>query len=476
MTTPTPVPAKRPHVVVVGGGFGGIAAVRKLKRADVDVTLIDRHTYNTFNPLLYQVATASLNPGDITWFLRAIRAKQSNVRFLKGTVTAMDHDTQTVHLEGGVEVRYDYLVIAVGVTTNFFGVPGAEEFAMPLYKRSQALAVRDKMFANLENAAINGQRRDLRIVVVGGGATGVETAGAFAELRNLDMPTTYPELDRKRVHITLVEMLPHVLGPFAPRLREYAKKSLIKRDVDLRLETAVKEVREDGVVIEREGKEEFLPAGIVVWASGVTAHSTLGDWNIPQGRGGRIETDEQRRVKGLKNVFAIGDVSLGPEQLPQLAQPAIQGGKYVAKLIKAEQKGRTVKAFRYRDKGTMATIGRASAVAEIKFMPKMTGFFAWIIWVGLHIVTLLGNRNRFATLTNLTAKYLTRNSHNAIVGETPPVIPVEPLVIEPLARDDDKRKRPATPREEWGKRAAELDQEYAKAQVSRGPSSGDDEP
>src|ERR1044071_4476803 len=204
MTTSTPVPAKRPHVVVVGGGFGGIAAVRKLKRADVDVTLIDRHTYNTFNPLLYQVATASLNPGDITWFLRAIRAKQGNVRFLKGTVTSMDHDTQTVHLEGGVEVRYDYLVIAVGVTTNFFGVPGAEEFAMPLYKRSQALAVRDKMFANLENAAINGQTRDLRIVVVGGGATGVETAGAFAELRNIDMPTTYPELDRRRVHITLV--------------------------------------------------------------------------------------------------------------------------------------------------------------------------------------------------------------------------------------------------------------------------------
>jgi NADH dehydrogenase len=476
MTSSTPVPAKRPHVVVVGGGFGGIAAVRKLKRADVDVTLIDRHTYNTFNPLLYQVATASLNPGDITWFLRAIRAKQSNVRFLKGTVTAMDHDKQVVHLEGGVEVRYDYLIIAVGVTTNFFGVPGAEELAMPLYRRSQALAVRDKMFANLENAAINGQRRDLRIVVVGGGATGVETAGAFAELRNIDMPTTYPELDPKRVHITLVEMLPHVLGPFAPRLREYAKKSLLKRDVDLRLETAVKEVREGGVVIEHDDKEEFLPAGIVVWASGVTAHSTLQDWNLPQGRGGRIETDEHRRVKGLTNVFAIGDVAIGPEQLPQLAQPAIQGGKHAAKVIKAEQKGRTVKPFRYLDKGTMATIGRASAVAEIKFMPKMTGFFAWIIWVGLHIVTLLGNRNRLATLTNLATKYLSRNSHNAIVGETPPVIPVEPLVIEPLGRDDDRsRKRESTPREEWGRRAAELDAEYAKAQVTRDPSSGDDE-
>ncbi|MGH3456737.1 NAD(P)/FAD-dependent oxidoreductase [Aeromicrobium sp.] len=428
--TPPASSGKRPHVVVVGGGFGGIAAVRKLKRADVDVTLIDRHTYNTFNPLLYQVATASLNPGDITWFLRAIRAKQSNVRFLKGTLKSIDHESRALHLEGAVEVKYDYLVLACGVTANFFGVPGAEEFSMPLYQRSQALQVRDRMFANLEDAAINGQNRDLRIMVVGGGATGVETAGAFAELRNLDMPTTYPELDRERVHITLVEMMPHVLGPFAPKLRDYTVRSLKKRQVDLRLETAVKEVRADGVVVEKDGKEEFLPAGIVVWASGVTTHPTVADWDVPQGRGGRIETDEHRRVKGLDNVFAIGDVSIGPEEMPQLAQPAIQGGKYVAKLIKADLKGRTLKPFTYHDKGTMATIGRSSAVAEIKFLPKLTGFPAWIIWVALHIVTLLGNRNRFATLINLSAKYLVWGSHNAIVGETPLVTADYPFVVE----------------------------------------------
>jgi NADH dehydrogenase len=301
---------------------------------------------------------------------------------------------------------------------------------MPLYKRSQALLVRDRMFANFEYAAINGQDRDLRIVVVGGGATGVETAGAFAEMRNLDMPTTYPELDRDRIHITLVEMLPHVLGPFAPKLRDYASKSLLKRDVDLRLDTAVKEVREDGVLVEHDGEQEFLPAGIVVWATGITAHPSVADWNVPQGRGGRIETDEQRRVKGLENVFAIGDVSIAPDELPQLAQPAIQGGKYVAKLIKADLKGRTRKPFKYLNKGTMATIGRSSAVAEIKFMPKLTGFPAWVIWVGLHIVTLLGNRNRFATLVNLSAKYLSWGSHNAIVGETPYVIADEPFVVE----------------------------------------------
>ncbi len=439
---------KRPHVVVVGGGFGGIAAVRKLKRADVDVTLIDRHNYNTFNPLLYQVATASLNPGDITWFLRAIRAKQSNVRFLKGTVTSMDHASKTLHLDGGLDVKYDSLVIAVGVTANFFGIEGAAEHSMPLYRRSQALAVRDRMFANLEDAAINGQDRDLRIIVVGGGATGVETAGAFAELRNNDMPTTYPELDTKRIHITLVEMLPHVLGPFHPKLRDYAKKSLEKRDVELRLETAVKEVRADGVLVEHDGEQEFLPSSMVVWASGVTAHDTVKEWSVPQGRGGRIETDEHLRVKGVDDVYAIGDVSVSPEEpLPQLAQPAIQGGKHVAKVISAELKGKALpKPFKYKDKGTMATIGRNSAIAEIKFLPRLKGFPAWIIWVALHIATLLGNRNRFATLINLTAKYLLGGTHNAIVGETPPIVALKPVMVEGRvipAKKSTAKKSPA---------------------------------
>jgi NADH dehydrogenase len=437
------VPAgKRPHVVVVGGGFGGLSLVRKLKRADVDVTLIDRHTYNTFQPLLYQVATASLNPGDITWFLRAVRANQKNVRFLKGIVTGIDHDAKVLSLHGDVSVSYDYLVLANGVTTNFFGTPGAEEYSLPLYKRSQALQVRDRLFENLEEFSINGQDEDLRIIVVGGGATGVETAGAFAEFRNNDMPTTYPELDRARIHVTLLEMAPHVLGPFDEKLREYAQKSLLKRDVDLRLNTAVKEVREDGVLVEADGHEEFLKAGIVVWATGVTAHPTVLDWNVPQGRGGRIEVDEHLRVKDRPDVFAIGDIAIGPDPLPQLAQPAIQGGKHVAKLIKAELKGKAdkVKPFKYSDKGTMATIGKSSAVAEITYMPKLTGFPAWIIWVGLHIATLLGNRNRFATLINLSSKYLFSGSHNAIVGETPYVVSKHKLEITPLDKQRAERR------------------------------------
>lgn len=427
---------KRPHVVIVGGGFGGLSAVRALRKADVDITLIDRHTYNTFNPLLYQVATASLNPGDITWFLRAVRSKAKNVRFLKGIVVGIDHGTKTLALYGDVSVSYDYLVLANGVTANFFGTPGAEEFAIPLYKRSQALAVRDKLFAYLEEAAINGQDEDLRIVVVGGGPTGVETAGAFAEFRNHDMPVTYPELDREKIHVTLVEAVGGVLVPFKERLRNYAQKSLEQRKVDLRFNTLVKEVREDGVLVEHDGHQEFLPAGLTVWATGVTAHDTVKDWNVPQGRGGRIEVDDHLRVRGLDKTFAIGDIAVDPDEpLPQLAQPALQGGKYVGDLIKREVSGKHAPGpFKYFDKGTMATIGKSSAVAEVqipltnKSLP-IKGFVAWISWVVLHIAYLLGNRNRLATMINLSSKYLFRGSHNAIVGESPYIVAKQKMAI-----------------------------------------------
>ncbi|HEY6740052.1 MAG TPA: NAD(P)/FAD-dependent oxidoreductase [Actinopolymorphaceae bacterium] len=418
--------ARAPHVVVVGGGFAGLSAVRALRRAPVKVTLIDQHVYNVFQPLLYQVATATLNPGDISWFLRSVRSRQRNVRFVNGRVRAMDHTAKTVTLEGDVVVDYDYLIIAAGVTANFFGIPGAEEYSMPLYTRSQALAFRDAMFARLEAAAIHGTDEDLRVIIVGGGATGVEMAGALAELRNTDMPTTYPELDPRRTHITLMEMVPNLLGPFEPSLREYARKSLVKRGVDIRLGTAVKEVRPDGVI---DGNGEFVPAGLVVWASGITVSDEVKNWDLPQGRGGRIVIDDHLRVRGMDHVFAIGDIASeeGDRALPQLAQPAMQQGKYIAELLadvldgKADDIGDGPR-FDYRDRGILATIGRSSAVAQIKRVPPVTGFPAWILWIVIHIFYLLGNRNRLATILNLAARYLFwRRGHNAIVGDTPPI-------------------------------------------------------
>ncbi len=410
---------ERPHVVVIGGGFGGLTAVRALRRADVDITLIDRRTYNTFQPLLYQVATMALNPGDITWFLRAVRSRQKNVRFVNGKVTGIDHATNCVEVANGRTERYDYLIIATGVTANFFGIPGAAQYAMPLYTRTQALALRDAIVAKLEKTVATGQKEDLRVVVVGGGPTGVETIGALAELRNNDMPVTYPEIDTSRTHLTLIEMQDSLLGPFVPKLQRYTMRSLEKRGVDVRLSTSVKEVLRDGVV---DGDGNFISAGIVVWASGVTTHEAIKTWGVPLGRGRRIQIDDHLRVQGFDNVFAVGDVAVedGERALPQLAQPAIQGGKYVAGVIKAKLSDEQVPAFRYWDKGSLATIGRSSAVLQAKGLPPIKGFAAWVIWFVVHLFYLLGGRNRLATMVNLGSKYIFwHRNHNAIVGDPP---------------------------------------------------------
>ncbi len=406
---------QRPHVVVLGGGFGGLAAVHALRNVPVDVTLVDRQAYNTFQPLLYQVATAGLNPGDITYFLRSVHARQSNMRFNKGRAASVDPVSRSVRLEGGTALDYDYLVVATGVTTNYFGVPGAEEHALALYTRDQALAVRDRMFSGLERAVRRGQPDDLRVVVVGGGATGVEMAGTLAELRNSGLATLYPELDADRTHITLVEMAPEVLAPFGSRAKRYTTRALRSRGVQLRLGTTVTEVRSDGVVVDGG---EFIPAGLVIWASGVKVPEELAGWGLPRGDGGRIEVGADLRVRGFDDVFAVGDIAAGPAPLPQLAQPALQGGRHAGRQIARLVAGEDTKPFSYFDKGIMATIGRSSAVAEVAHLPTITGFPAWVAWLGVHVFSLLSSRNRVATMVNLGSRYLSwPRSYNAIVGE-----------------------------------------------------------
>ncbi len=405
----------RPHVVILGGGFGGLSAVKALRKAPVDITLVDAHAYNTFQPLLYQVATAGLNPGDITYFLRSVHTKQPNMRFSKGEVVGIDTAAKRVDLDVGLSLDYDYLVIATGVTTNYFGIPGAEEHALALYTRTQALHVRDRMFSDLERAVRQGQPHDLRVLIVGGGATGVEMAGTLAELRNNSAEELYPELDSDRMHITLVEMLPHLLAPFAPRLQRYAKRALEKRGVQLRLGTTVAEVRRGGVVID-DG--EFIEAGLVIWASGIKAPDVVSEWGLPQGKAGRIEVEADLRVLGHDDVFAVGDIAFSPEQLPQLAQPALQGGKHAGRQIARLVAGEPTQPMTYWDKGILATIGRSSAVAQIKRVPNITGFPAWVIWLFVHIMFLLGTRNRIATIVNLSVRYLSWPlSRDAIVGE-----------------------------------------------------------
>lgn len=412
--------SNRPHVVVIGAGFGGVSATRALTDLGCRVTLVDRHPYNTFQPLLYQVATGGLNPGDVTYPLRALVARQKGglARFRRALVTDIDHEARRVVLDNGPAVDYDYVVVANGVTTNHFGIPGAAEYSRALYTRRQAIEVRDIIFGAMERLAANpaDAERGFSVVVVGGGATGVEMAGSLAEMRTYGVPAVYPELSKEQLRVVLVEMTDHLLGPFQPDLRDYARRELEKRGVEVRTGTAIAEVHADRVDL--KGGEE-MQADLVIWAAGIGGYEVVKDWGLPTGRGGRILVEDTLLVQGRERVFAIGDAALiESDPLPQVAPPAMQQGKHVAKNIAALARGEAMKPFRYFDKGTMATIGRNDAVVEIKKGPKFKGFPAWVAWVGLHIYMLLGGRNRLQAIINLAIRYLTfpRNSA-AIVGD-----------------------------------------------------------
>ena len=412
-----PTGGGRPRVVVIGAGFGGMAVVQELANTDVDIMIIDRHGYNTFQPLLYQVATGGLNPGDVTYSLRAFTAKVPNAAFRQGLVTSIDPDAQKVTLQDGATIAYDYLVVATGVTANFFGIKGAAEHSLLIYTRAQAIETRDHMFRRLELLASTEVSHDVEVnvVVVGGGATGVEMAGTVAEMVQSALPRTYPELDPDKVSVHLVEMADYVLAPFHPRLRDYAAKALRKRGVKLHLGTAVDEITDEEVRL-KDGT--VIRTGTVIWATGVTAPAEVSGWNLPQGRGGRIQVGSDTRVVGYPSIFAIGDVAGHVEKpLPQVAQPALQQGAHAAEQIRRTIAGLPTTEFVYKDKGIMATIGRRAAVAQVPKIPGFSGTLAWLAWLGLHVVVLLSFRNRFAVLTNLTWRYLAypRNV-NVIVG------------------------------------------------------------
>ncbi|WP_344742408.1 NAD(P)/FAD-dependent oxidoreductase [Microlunatus spumicola] len=406
-----------PHVVVVGAGFGGVSASSELAKEGFRVTLIDRHPYNTFQPLLYQVATGGLNAGDVTYSLRYFAARHQGVRFRRAAVTGIDHEAKQVLCDDGVKVGYDYLVLATGITTNHFGIPGAAEFTMSMYTRAEALRVRDTIFGSMEIIAGRSDPNSggFTVVVAGGGATGVEMAGQLAELKQEALPKTYPELNPAQVHVVLVEMAPFLLAPFDDSLRKYALAELIKRGVDVRLNTAISEVHADRV--DFKGGES-IPVDLVIWAAGVSGNPALREWGIPIGRGGRIEVNSDLRVLGEENIFAIGDISLTVDSpLPQLAQPAIQTGRFAAKQIARLHRGVPTEKFEYHNKGTMATIGRGDAVLQTPFGLKLKGVLAWLGWIGLHIVYILGGRNRLQTLLSLTSRYLLPRRSNAIVGD-----------------------------------------------------------
>jgi NADH dehydrogenase len=407
-----------PRVIVVGAGFAGLAAVAELTRAGMQVMLVDHNVYATFQPLLYQVATAGLNPGDVVYPARAF-TRRHGARFRLGELTGIDAAARRITLADGGRFEYDYLILATGVSAAYYGVTGAAENSLGLYTRRDAVRLRDHIMARLERLDIAGPAKDVNFTIVGGGATGVELAGALAELRETALDAAFPEVDLASVHITLVEMAPVLLAPFDPALQEYARRELVRRGVEVRLSTEIRELTRDCVVL---ASGEEVPSDVTIWAAGVAAPAAAGEWGLPQGRGGRILTGPDLLVHGQDRVFAAGDIAIVDGlPLPQLAQPAIQAGRHAARQVERLVRGRPAVPLVYHDKGIMATVGRRSAVVQLPRGVRVRGTLAWLAWLGLHLVTLLGGRNRLSALLNLSWRYMSwGHGGGIIVGDDPP--------------------------------------------------------
>jgi NADH dehydrogenase len=418
-------PPTAPRVIIVGAGFAGLSAVGGLRRAAVHLTIIDKNLYSTFQPLLYQVATGGLNPGDVSYPVGSFSARR-HTRYIRGDLATVDQATRRVTLTDGRELGYDYLIIATGVSAAYYGVKGAAENTFGLYTRADAIVLRDHIMNGYEQLSDDTDpSREFAVTVVGGGATGVELAGSLGELRRDVLRATFPDVDPARIHIRLVEMAPELLMPFKPRLRAYARKQLAGRGVDIFVNTEILEVRPDSVVL---GDGSSHHSDLTVWAAGVAAPPAVGGWNLPQGKGGRILVGPDLRVRGSDRIFAIGDIAINPDDpSPQLAQPALQEGRHVAQQLLRTLNAQPGQPFRYHDKGMMATIGRRSAVVQLARGAWLTGTIAWFAWLGLHLLYLLGYRNRVATLINLSWRYLAwGHGGGVIVGDSPP----EPLPAE----------------------------------------------
>lgn len=411
--------SKFPQVVIIGGGFAGLEVAKQLADKPVDVLMLDKHNYHTFQPLLYQVATGSLESESIAFSLRKNFSGQKNFRFRIAEVSGIDTAKNTVHTDIG-EINYDYLVIATGSTTNFFGNKEIERFAMPMKSIPEALNLRYLILQNLEEASLKTTKEEkepyLTFVLVGAGPTGVELAGALAELRNHILTRDYPELQKEHMKVYLVDFLPKVLGPFSDQGSKAAKHFLTDMGVEVLLNVKVESY--DGEKIKFEGGKTIVTKN-VIWSAGVMGVVPDGiDKKIIE-RGNRISVDTISRVKGLQNVFAIGDVAAmiteeNPKGDPGVAQVAIQQGKLLGKNIMHLIKGEPTQPFKYNDKGSLATIGRNKAIADIGKL-KFQGFFAWLIWMFVHLISLLGFRNKVIVFINWIGSYVTYNGGSRLI-------------------------------------------------------------
>jgi NADH dehydrogenase, FAD-containing subunit len=388
------------RVVIAGGGFAGINLIKKLsKDKRFQITLVDKNNYHFFPPLLYQVATAFIEPSNISYPFRRMFQEKSNLRFHMGCVSRVIPETNTLVTDTG-NLEYDYLVLSMGTETNYFGMQRVKENALPMKSIDDALNLRNHLLMNMEVAVrtkdIKEKEKHLNIVIAGGGPTGVELAGMLAEMGAYIAAKEYPEIKDLRSHLYLIDASPQLLAPMSKKSQQEAYNVLKKLGVQIILNTAVKDYNDSKVLLS-DGRE--IETNVLIWASGVTAREIQGLPKESITRGRRIIVDEHNKVQGTENIYALGDLSFQttdknfPKGHPQLAQVAIQQGQLLAKNLQRMLDGKPLQPFAYNDKGSMAIISKYKAVADL---PKVffKGFFAWLVWLFIHIIPLVGFRNK----------------------------------------------------------------------------------
>jgi NADH dehydrogenase len=416
------------HVVIVGGGFGGLYAARRLARHDLQITLLDRKNHHTFQPLLYQVATAGLNPSDIAVPIRSIFRKQDNVEVLLGSVSAIHPESRTLTLEDGATIPYDTLIVATGATHSYFGHPEWEAVAPGLKTIEDALEIRKRIFFAFE-AAEREPDESLRapwltFVVVGGGPTGVELAGTLGEISRQTLRHDFRHIDPAESRILLLEGSPNILATYVPELRVKARAQLVRLGVQVRTDARVVAIDHGGVTLAPvDGKPgERIPSRTVLWAAGVAASPLVKSLGVPLDRAGRVLVEPDLTVPGHPEIYVIGDVAAakqGEGFVPGVAPAAIQAARHTAENIVRGLAGQPRLPFRYHDKGSLATIGRASGIADFGRL-KLSGFLAWTAWLLIHVFFLIGFRNRFLVMLEWAMSYLTfQRGARLITGKVP---------------------------------------------------------
>jgi NADH dehydrogenase len=398
----------KPKVVILGGGFGGLAAARALYKS-AEVTVVDRHNFQTFLPLLYQVSTAGLAADHVAYPIRGALRK-TDIKFRMGSPISVDHKNKEVKLDSSEVLKFDHLIVALGSVSADFGIPGVNEYALGMKTVHEALTIRAEIMRRFEDLCRFEDETKLSISVIGGGPTGVEMAGAIAELIRGPLKSDQANA-AAHIQVSLIEAGPRLLPPFAPSLSERTKKDLEKLGVRVLLNTAVKAIEHRKIILK---DDSVLNSEITIWAAGVKGSDAMAQLNLPT-NGNRVSVEPTMQVKNYPNVWALGDIAgaLGKDgrPLPMVAPVAIQQGKFIAKQIARLIANKPLTDFKYLDKGSMATIGRNKAIVQVRGI-KIAGPIAWLIWLWLHLFYLLGGRNKIGTMADWTWNYLTFDRGN----------------------------------------------------------------